>query len=394
MAARAKDPLPQEVLAGLEGRLSDALARAYLLRGEERWFRERAVARIAARAEGLGYEVSRHDGSDPDFSGARLLDDLSAVPMFAAGRCIVLREPEAAKKPQSAPLLEKREDGQPSAFTAAALAWLAGEAPGCLVISSRGMRADHALAKALVKAGGESLSFRKLYDTPPPWNPDPSQTELAQWLLRRARELGVRLAPQDAGYVAAATGNDLAALETQLEKLRHGGGAALREIVGWDSSSAPWALVDPFLAGDLPRVLMGLQALYASGFESSGKRERAPAALAAVLLGSLRGPLRQTVVGARALAAGRSPAAAAEAAGVKGFQGAQQAFETRLRERGAPEWERMLEDLGELERRSRSGAELDHTDLVQLALRWARSARPAGPTARPAPPAGRGGARR
>lgn len=381
MAARARNPLPQDALAGLERDLAQGMARAYLLRGEERYFRERAVAALVARATELGHEVVRHDGSDPDFDPGRLLDDLSGAPMFASGRCLVLRDPEVPKKPLSAPLLEKRADGKPSAFTAAALAWLMDPSrDGCLVLSSRGMRADHALAKAIVKAGGALLAFRKLYDSPPPWNPDPSKTELAQWVCARARELGVRLSPQDAGYVAAATGNDLAALETQLEKLRHGGGAALREVVGWDSSAAPWALADPLLVGDLPRVLGGLQTLFASGFESGGKRERAAEALTAILLGTLRNQLRQTLVGARALAAGRSPAAAAEAAGLQGPPAAREAFAARLAARPAAQWERMLEDVGALERRTRSGAAVDQSDLVELALRWSR------------PPSGRAGA--
>lgn len=372
MAARTREALPQEIFAELERALSSAPPlRAYLLRGEERYFRDRAVALIAGKASELGHEVTRHDGSDPDFAATALLDDLAGAPMFAAGRCIVLRDPEVAKKPA---LLDKRPDGKPSGFTKSALQWLEDPArAGTLVVSSRGMRADHAVAKAIQKAGGALLAFRKLYDTPPAWKPDPADTELAQWLLRRARELGVKLSPRDAGYVAAATGNDLTGLDTQLEKLRHGGDAAVREIVGWESSAAPWALAEPLLDGDLPRTLGGLQALFASGFESSGKRERSPDALAAILLGTLRNQVRQLVAGARALAGGASGKAALVAAGYKGPPRGAEAFEARVRTRPPAAWERMLEEVGELERRTRTGGTVDQTDFVELALRWSRS---------------------
>ena len=52
---------------------------------------------------------------------------------------------------------------------------------------------------------------RKLWDSPPPWDPDPRKSELALWVRARSGDLGVCLTPDDAAYVAAATGNDLAA---------------------------------------------------------------------------------------------------------------------------------------------------------------------------------------
>ena len=373
-AARRKDPWPPDVMAELEAGLSKGLARAYVLRGEERYFREKAIEAVTRIALAQGHELVRHDGNDPELSVPRLIDDLTAAPMFSAARCVVVRDPEAAKAPHPK-LLDKRDDGSPSAFTRAVQGFLADAGRGgCVVISTKSMRADHAIAKAVKQAGGPVLSFRRLYDSPPPWeqNPDPTRTELARWLHSRARAAGVRLSLQDAAYVAAATGNDLSALDTQLDKLRHGGGAALREIVGWDSAQAPWKLSDPLLLGDLSKSISGLEALFAAGFESSGKRESDPAALANVLLGTLRNQLRQTIAGARALAAGQAPAAAAAAAGLKGGKTALEAFEKRLRARPPAEWERMFEDLGELERRTRTAAKVDVSDFVDLALRWRR----------------------
>ncbi|MBZ0267620.1 hypothetical protein K8I85_05655, partial [bacterium] len=88
-----------------------------------------------------------------------------------------------------------------------------------------------AIAKAIKAKGAPVLTLRKLWDTPPPWSPDPRKVELALWVGTRSRELGMRLSPDDCAYLAAATGNDLAAIDTQLEKIRQGGSAKLREIV-------------------------------------------------------------------------------------------------------------------------------------------------------------------
>lgn len=364
---KAKVAWPPEQLDALERELaSGVLHPGYLIKGEERWFRERAVARIVALARERGLELARHDGNDPDFELYALLDDLAAAPMFAEGRVVVVLSPEARK------LTDKRADGKPSAFTTAAIAFLKRRR-GVLVVSTRSLRADHALAKAIRSAGGPALDLRKLWATPPPWgNPDPTRTELAQWVGRRARELGVPLAPREAAYVAGAVGNDLAAIDSRLASLASGGSRDLLRDVPWESAQAPWELADPILDGDLPKALVGLQSLFAAGFEDKeGRRERDPAALASVLAGCLRNPLRQALRVARALEQGASEAQAGAAVG--GAPQTRQRVLARAARRPAREWERMLNDLAQLERAARSGARIDAADFFQLALRWRRA---------------------
>ena len=102
----------------------------------------------------------------------------------------------------------------------------------------------------------------------------------------------------------------------------------------------------------------------------------------AVLFGSLRRGVRQGLVGSSAVAHGLDAKLAADEAGVPTWPKARQAFQARLSSRAPREWRAMYTDLLDLERRSRSGAEVDANDLTAFAMRWRRRA-----------PAGRGGRR-
>lgn len=365
---READPMTQvrDLAAALD---RGELARAYLLRGEERYFRARALARIRATAEKAGYEVCLHDADDPDFALARLTGDLTGGGLFAASRLVVARNPEKHLK---------KVDGKDSALTRAAIAWIESGEPGCLVVSAASLRADHALAKAIAKAGGATVTSRRLWDTPPPWgNPDPRRAELVMWLVGRAREMGVKLSPEQGVYVAAATGNDLFALEDQLVKLREAPGGDLRALVGWDAAVAPWAVADSLVSGDLPRALGGVEALFRAGFEErDGRRLVDPAALATVLMGSLQGAVRKGLAIATELAGGATPEAAAARAGVSGAPSTVQAQIARARRRTPARWRAMLADAAALERKAKSGG-IDAPDFAALALRWADEAKAA-----------------
>ncbi|MFT7669875.1 MAG: DNA polymerase III delta subunit [Planctomycetota bacterium] len=343
----------------------DGLPHAALLRGEERYFVERGVSKLIEAAGAAKLELCRHDAQDPDFELSRLLDDLGANPMFASARCVVVRNADSG--------LLKKVGTKQSPFTRSALSFIESQRAGSLVITGRAIRADHVIAKALKAAELPLLSLRKLYDTPPPWSPDPRKVELAIWVGTRSSELGLKLSPDDCAYLAAATGNDLAAIDTQLEKLRIGGREKLRELVGWNSGGTPWNTADDLLCGDLARGLAAVESLFRSGFHSDrdGKTEVNPAALCAIVLGTLRSKARQGLRGARAVAGGASVDGAATEAGVSAQKMAREAFSTQLSLRGAPAWERVYRDVLHLERKSRSGAQVDVNDFAPLALRWA-----------------------
>jgi len=364
--AKARESEPWSELAALESALARApLARGYALRGEERYFRERALALLRTKAEAAGYEICFHEAAREteggDFQLARLIDDLSGGGLFAPKRLVVVRNPGE---------LLKKIEGEDGPLVRTALAFVKSpEDVGTLVLSDASLRADHALVKALVAAGGAAPSFRKLWETPPPWKPDPLQAELVQWTARRARELGLRLTNEQALYVSAATGNDLSALDDQLELLRASGGRELRSIVSWTAGSTPWAVAEHVLAGDLARALSGIQALFQGGFqEKSGKRLLDPAGLAILLVSAL----------------GRGASACLVPERNEGSPQQREAIGARARKRPAADWRALLEETAALERALKSGAGLDANDFAALALRWSLAGaprpRPAGAT--------------
>ena len=358
---------PPQQIADLARRLKKGLGRIIVLRGEERWFVEEALKLIALRAEKEGLEISRHDMSDPEFSAPSLMDDLVASPLFATERLVVARNVED---------MLKKQGKEHSALTRAVTAAVGDDSRGgCVVITCRKLRADHAICKLAVSVDAPVLELRKLWDSPPPWKAgDPTEAETVQWLLARARQDEIRLDARDAVYICAAVGNDLFALETALEKLRHGGGKAIRELVGWDSSAAPWAAADKLLDGELRGYLGAIEALYMGGMndDRTGRRNVDPRALSAILGATLRNRLRELARGARALERGGGAAEAAREAGVKGAPMTVQAFQARLTKRTAADWEGMLADFMDLEGRSRSagGALVDADTLFRFALRW------------------------
>jgi DNA polymerase III delta subunit len=357
-ARKPREPGPQEQLEALQRELAagKSLARGYLVRGDEGYFREVALRALCEAAAGAGLELARHDAGDPDFKAADLCNDLASASMFAPARCVVVRR--ANRLLQSG----EGEEERSSAAVEALLSSLRrkGEA-GSLVLEGQGLRIDSALAKAVREAGGSVLTLRKLWETPPPWDSDPRRSELVQWLVAHARARGIELRPEDAVYVAAATGNELAALEGQLERIHNRGGASLRSVVPWTAGGSPFQVAEELAQGNLPRSLPGLEALFRGGFQGKDGRETSAVALVSMLLGSLRNKLSAT------LAALEDPAAE---------QGAELA--RRLPARKPEQWAAFARQVWALERRSRAeGVDVD--ELFRFALRTrvagARSAR-------------------
>jgi DNA polymerase III delta subunit len=371
MAARtAREPDPPSQVRALGATLADmrAFARGYLVRGEERYFRESAIACLTAAARDRGFETSRHDARDPDFDAGLLLDDLSAAPMFAPARLILVR---------SASALLKKEGRDASAVEKGLLAFLRNTTPsGALVVEAESLRADHALSKAVIERGGIVVNCRRLWETPPPWGPDPRKAEVVQWLVARARDRKIALDPAEAVYVVQATGNDLSALESALDRVAERRARGIKEVVRWTSSASPFQIAEELCRGDAPRALAGIENLFRAGFEDrDGSREIDPNALLAVLLGSLRSKLRQTLSGALALERGLDLAHAARSAGVAPNPRGLGEFEARLALRPARAWRAMLDDVTNLERRVRTSGRVDASDLAVLCLRWKTAAR-------------------
>ena len=370
----AKEADPRQELARFEGELGRGLAPGYALRGEERWFSDRALRALIARAQSAALEVCRHDASDPAFSLSALLDDLCGQALFASARLVVVESADAQDL--------RTASAKEGVLTRAVSAFLQG-ARGTVVLFGAGLRADQAVIKAIGAAGGGTFSFRALYDSPPAWAPDPTQSELAQWVAARAKDHGLRLNAEQALLLTQAKGHDLSALDSELERIKAGGAGAGASI-GLDAAGSPSKLADLVLDGDAPAALFEIERLWRGGF-AKGKgagRETSGAAILAVLFTTLRRGVRQGLAGSAALARGASAAAAADAAGVPTWPKARQAFQARVGSRSPERWRALQSELIELERRSRQGVEVDSSDLAALVLRWRAQPRRAAAEAR------------
>ena len=370
--ARKREPAPPELYDALARKLRDeSLPRGLVLRGEERYFHERCIDLLREAGERAGYEIDLHDAQrgNPDYRTSAVVDDLSGGGLFAARRLIVLRSADEAVK---------KVGGKKSPVAEAVERFVSSEeSHGCVVLSGASLRADSTAVKAIAKAGGPVLAFRRLWDSPPPWSSDPREAELVQWVQRRAQEAGVRIDPRQAVYVAAATGNDLFALDDQLSRLAAGGGGNVRSIVGWQAAIAPWDVANEVLAGDVARSLSGIETLFQGGFlEKGGRRTVDPVALTSMLLGSLSRGARQALAVATELQQGGDEREALRRSGLAGSPTALKAALARARRRSPDDWRHLFADCLELESRMKSGGAVDAASFCALALRWRAAAAP------------------
>ena len=96
----AREPHPAEELRRLQAGLRGGLARGYVLRGEESWYRRSALELLLATARERSHEISRHDAGDAQFDLQALHGDLLGRSLFGDARCIVLNQPAELFKKQ------------------------------------------------------------------------------------------------------------------------------------------------------------------------------------------------------------------------------------------------------------------------------------------------------
>ncbi|MEX1026078.1 MAG: hypothetical protein WD226_13470 [Planctomycetota bacterium] len=369
MAARKKkaEPTPPEALAALERELENgAPRRAYVLRGDEPYFHDRAIRALVRRADALGWEVARHDAErgSADFELSRFIDDLSSGGLFASARLVILGRADE---------VFGRAKGASADNSVEAVKRFVASDPcaGALVLSAKGLRADSKVVKAIVAAGGAVLPFRKLWDTAPPWNPDPRQCELVQWFAGRARDAKLTLTMQQALFVCASTGNDLAALEDRIGQLAGAAPGELEKICGWTAGATPWDVADHLVDGDAKRALAGVAALFEGGFvDKTGRRTVDVPALANMLLAAVLRSVRQRQMLADGLARGWDERRVLAASGVAGPPARTKTALARAGARKPSIWRDFHEDVASLDRRLKSSAGLDRDDFVRLAVTW------------------------
>ncbi|MBL8899203.1 MAG: hypothetical protein JNM84_16305 [Planctomycetes bacterium] len=318
--------------------------------------------RDRVRADGQ-YVWTSYEPDDEAFDLDELCADLTSPSLFGETRFVCLAD--------GTPLLEtttRRRGGSEAAkpFERALLHWAATPALGHrLYLALPNASSESTLVAALQEKLGEGLLFlplRGLYDTPPPWNPDPLQTELVRFLSEAARERKLQLGPNSRLDLAQRLGSDLGRLESELEKLASSADAQGRvpenevraNVAGGALEGEAFELADRIVRGDSRAALRWLREV-----ERRGARRDAPGKRSGAMqdLGDLSGFIVAALVreGRRMLAAaemreqGLSFETIAEALSVPDISVAREAFRARLFARDLAGMRELLAGIRELE---------------------------------------------
>lgn len=163
----------------------------YLFHGSDDFLKEEKVRALIAAATDPStrdFNLEQLRGAECDV--ARLSGALEALPMLADRRVVILRDPEALKKPALERLTRHVE--KPASDTCLVLVVPGGAKPPADLLKS-----------------SSALEFRALTDE-----------ELQQWLaLEAPKACGTTILPEAATLLASYTGNDLALLSGELQKL-------------------------------------------------------------------------------------------------------------------------------------------------------------------------------
>ena len=165
--------------------------RTYLFHGDDDYLKEEKVRALIERATEPGtrdfnLEVRRCAESDAGALGVAL----DSLPMMADRRVVVLRDVTLLKKDARAVLTKYLE--RPAPDTVLVMVAGAGTKPEAAWL-------EHSTA----------VDFRSLTDG-----------ELSKWVAQRAATLGVKIDERAAELLCTATGNDLALLSGEIDKLR------------------------------------------------------------------------------------------------------------------------------------------------------------------------------
>ena len=176
---------------------SGAFAPAYLFLGDDDYLKEEKVRAVMTAAtdpatRDFNLEVLRATDVDARAIGTAL----SALPMMAPRRVVVIRDAGALKKDARTVLTKYLEHPAPDTVL--------------VLVVAAGTKPDEAWVTRT-----EAIDFRSL-----------TEDELVKWVLQHTKQLGVTITPSAAVLLANATGNDLALLAGEIEKARNYSGSA------------------------------------------------------------------------------------------------------------------------------------------------------------------------
>src|SRR6185312_12692520 len=175
--------------------------RVYLFHGDDDYLKEEKVRAVIDRAtdpatRDFNLDVRRAAELDAGSLGLAL----DSLPMMADRRVVIVRDVTTLKKDARTVLAKYLE--RPAADTLLVL------------VAASGAKPDAALL-----AAATAVEFKPL-----------NESDLEKWVAVRAAALGVTIEPRAAELLCAATGNDLALLAGEIDKLRaYANGAAIGE---------------------------------------------------------------------------------------------------------------------------------------------------------------------
>jgi DNA polymerase III subunit delta len=209
------------------------------------------------------------------------------------------------------------------------------------------------LAKAVEKAGGETLTFDA-----------PRERDLPKQLVGDARELGFQLEPSAARLLVERLGPRPMRLRTELERLAlwaGDGGAVgvedLEAMVSDTSEEAIWTLADALVAGDEGETMRLAERLVAQG-------EALPR-----IVYALAPRLRQALNAASELAAGKPAGQVAKGLSMHPY--AAKMLVSKVKDRTPEDIDASIRSLADLELWSRGGS--DYTEGVAFTLSLRRA---------------------
>jgi DNA polymerase III subunit delta len=208
-------------------------APAYLFHGDNEFLKEEKVRALIERATDVAtrdFNLEVRRASEMD--SASLAVALDSLPMMAARRVLVIREIATLKKDSL--MLLKSHLERPTASIV------------LLLIASAGTKPDAALSQHCAVVEFKSLN----------------ENELVIWLSQHAASVGVTIQPTAAELLCRTTGNDLALLAGEIDKLRsYANGAPIDEravtaVVGVRHGETLGDLLDLLAVRDGPGGIM------------------------------------------------------------------------------------------------------------------------------------------
>lgn len=340
---------------------SEGVPAVVVFAGEERFLAAEGIALVLQSLFPDGEPpggVTRLDGaSEADQDRiATAIEELMTPSLFGAGRLVVIENAEAIGGRQAQGEDEDGEEGEDepvpiskspargaardakpvrraSPITTLVKQAAAAAVPGAvLVLATRKpvKGKESVSADAIARTGALLVDCRRLYDSQPPWARfgPPFDTEVARWVVRRAKEHHGKAMDLKAAYgLSIRAGAGLAGLARTLETLSAYVGArpAIAEadvaaVVSASKDDPAWRLADAVIEGDLPGAMDMVSAAFEHGVQDrKGRIVTHEDVVFTLLFRPLHGAWKRALLVSEAKARGEDLSQVPALAGLPGF---------------------------------------------------------------------------